>query len=190
VTGPRAFAITAAGALAVAGSLVLAQRVTAIDPAASEISFVAKQMGAAAEGRFRRFSARLDFDPGAPAVAKAQVEVDLDSIDTGFEEADTEAKKKSWFDTQRFPTATFVSTSIRTLGSGRYEVVGTLSIKGRTREIVAPVSVGQRGGRSVFEGAFTLLRLDYAIGEGAWSDTDTVANEVQIRFRITGAEAR
>jgi hypothetical protein len=30
-----------------------------------------------------------------------------------------------------------------------------------------------------------LKRLDYAIGEGVWSDTDTVANEVQVKFRIS-----
>ena len=60
----------------------------------------------------------------------------------------------------------------------------------RTRDVVAPVTVKQQGGLSVFEGAFPLRRLDYAIGEGAWSDTETVADEVQIKFRITGAAGR
>jgi hypothetical protein len=37
---------------------------------------------------------------------------------------------------------------------------------------------------TTYEGAFTLLRLQFKIGEGVWSDTDTVADEVQVRFRI------
>jgi len=38
----------------------------------------------------------------------------------------------------------------------------------------------------VFDGGFTLLRLQFGIGEGPWSDTETVANEVQVRFKLTG----
>jgi hypothetical protein len=34
------------------------------------------------------------------------------------------------------------------------------------------------------EGHFTLKRLQFKIGEGAWSDTDTVADEVLVRFKF------
>ena len=51
---------------------------------------------------------------------------------------------------------------------------------------MAPVTVKQEGTNTVFEGGFTLLRIAFGIGEGVWSDTDTVANEVQVRFRLVG----
>lgn len=35
---------------------------------------------------------------------------------------------------------------------------------------------------------FPIKRLDYGIGSGVWSDTDTVANEVQIRFHFAAAK--
>jgi hypothetical protein len=52
--------------------------------------------------------------------------------------------------------------------------------------VTAPFTFKPEGQGGTFEGAFTLKRLDYAIGEGAWKDTDTVANEVQVKFRISG----
>ena len=50
---------------------------------------------------------------------------------------------------------------------------------GRRGELAIPAGV-----RTV-DGQFTLKRLKYKIGEGAWSDTDTVADDVQVRFRFT-----
>jgi polyisoprenoid-binding protein YceI len=173
-------------ACSAAAAPALAQRITGIDPARSEIRFVSTQMNVPVEGRFRKFSGKLDFDPAKPAAAKAEVEVDLGSIDTGSEEADTEVKSKGWFNIAVFPTARFVSTAVKPLGANRFEVAGKLSIKGKGVDVAAPVTLKQEGGATVFEGTFTLLRLQYAIGEGVWSDIDTVANEVQVRFRFVG----
>jgi polyisoprenoid-binding protein YceI len=163
-----------------------AQRITAIDYERSEIRFAGRQMGVPAEGRFGRFSAQLDFDPANPAAGRAAVEIDLNSFDTGTPEADNEVKRKPWLYVAVFPSAIFVSSAIRTLGGNRYEAAGKLTIKGRTRAITAPFTVRKEGTFTVLEGAFTLLRLQFGIGEGPWADTDTVADEVQVRFRLTG----
>ena len=100
---------------------VRAQQVTGVDVAKSEIRFVTKQMNVPVEGKFRKFSAQVDFDPAKLASSKAQIEVDLGSIDTGSSEADTEVKGKAWFNLPVFPTAKFVSTGLKSLGGGRYE---------------------------------------------------------------------
>ena len=163
------------------------QAVNTIDQARSAMTFVATQMGVPAEGAFKRFTAKIDFDPAKLAASQARIEVELDSFDSGVAEVDTEVKRKGWFNTAQFPTATFVSSAVKSLGANRYEVAGKLTIKGRTRDVTAPFTVRQDGRATVFDGAFTLKRLDYGIGEGPWSDTDTVANEVQIRFKLTGA---
>ncbi len=169
---------------------VQAEPVQAIDPARSEVTFVARQMGVPAEGGFGRFTAQVTFDPARLAAARAQIEIELASIDTGVTEVDTEVKRRAWFDTAQFPTAKFVSSAVKPLGTGRYEVTGKLTIKGRTRDIAAPFTVTQLNGTTVFEGAFTLKRLEYGIGEGVWSDTETVADEVQIRFKLTGTDRK
>src|SRR5262245_29046855 len=165
-----------------------AQRVTAIDADQSAIIFVSKQMNVPVEGKFGKFSAQLAFDPTQPNQGRVQVEVDLGSIDTGSEEANDEVKSKGWFDVKNHPTARFVSSSVKSLGPGRYEVAGKLTIKGRSKDVSAPFTYKSAGAGGVFEGAFALKRLDYGIGEGAWSDTDTVANEVQIKFRLSATK--
>ena len=153
----------------------------------SRLSFVSKQMGVPVEGRFQKFAATLLFDPAKPAVASAKLELDLGSIDAGSPEANDEVAGKPWFNLKIFPTATFVSSTVKALGGERYELAGKLSIKGKTQEISAPLTFRQEGGNGVFDGSFTLKRLDFAIGEGIWSDIATVANEVHIKFHMVAA---
>jgi polyisoprenoid-binding protein YceI len=166
-----------------------AQRVTGVDPDKSAITFVSKQMNVPVEGRFGKFSAQLTFDPAQPSQGRVQVEVDLASIDTGSEEANDEVKSKGWFDVKNHPTARFVSSSVKSLGAARYEAAGKLTIKGRSKDVSAAFTFKPAGPGGVFEGTFALKRLDYGIGEGAWSDTDAVANEVQIKFRFSASVA-
>jgi len=49
---------------------------------------------------------------------------------------------------------------------------------------VVPVTLTQAGGLTTATGSFVLKRLDFKIGEGEWSDTSVVANDVQVRFKL------
>ena len=151
----------------------------------STINFVYQQMGVKLDGKFRKFAARLNFDPAKPTEAKATFDVDLASVDTGAPEGDDEVAGKPWFNTKAFPTAQFVSGPVKALGGNRYEVAGKLTIKGKTQDIVVPATFTAQGNTGVFDGAFTIRRGDFSIGEGAWAKFDIVANDVQIKFRIT-----
>lgn len=159
-------------------------------PEKSEIRFVSKQMNVPVEGSFRKFDVHLSFDPAKPEAGSTRITVHLAGIDAGSEEANAEARTKGWFDTPRFPAATFVSNKVKTLGPNRYEVAGTLTIKGRSQDVVAPVSFRQDGANAVLEGNFVVKRLQFAIGEGPWSDVETVADDVQVRFRVTAAPVK
>lgn len=150
----------------------------------STVDFGYKQMGVPLEGKFNKFSAQISFDPAKPASAQARIDIDVASIDTGSTEANEEVAGKLWFNTKAFPAASFVSTGIKVLGGNRYQATGKLSIKGKTLEVATPVTFQATGARGVFEGAFTIKRLDYAIGEGEWTDVSTVADEIQIKFHL------
>jgi len=171
--------------LLLAGHDAFAQRVTGVNLSQSSIKFVSKQMNVPVEGKFAKFALQLTFDAAKPSEGHVLVELELASIDTGSEEANEEVKGKGWFDVQRFPTARFVSSSVRSSGPGRYEASGKLTIKGRTKNVVVPFAFKTAEHLAVFDGAFALKRLDYGIGQGVWSDTDTVADEVEIKFHIT-----
>jgi polyisoprenoid-binding protein YceI len=139
------------------------------------------------DGAFKKFSSQLRFDPAAPQAASATIEVELASIDTGSDEGDEEAARKTWFNTKDFPTARFESTGVKALGGNKYEVAGKLTIKGTTRDVVVPATFAEQGKAGVFEGSLTIKRGDFSVGEGAWKAFDVVANDVVIKFRISAA---
>ena len=155
----------------------------------SSLAFVYKQMNVPVDGQFKSFRAKIAFDPAKPAAAKAEFEIDLASVDAGSKDANDEVAGKSWFNTKAFPIARFVATSIKPLGNNRFEVAGKMSIKGKTQDLSTPVTVTQQGNSATFDGSLVLKRADYGIGDGVWADFGTVANEIQIKFRLVASAA-
>ncbi len=153
-------------------------------PAQSEIIFVSKQMGVPVEGRFKKFDAKISFDPAKAATGKIAFTVDMGSATLGMKETDAELVKADWFNTAKFAQATFQSNSIKALGAGKFEVGGVLSIKGLNQNLVVPVSLSQTGVSTTAVGAFVLKRLAFKIGENEWSDTSMVADDVQVKFKF------
>lgn len=175
-----------AAALLVAFALpAAAQAPQKIDRTKSSIRFVTKQMNVPVEGQFKRFDATVAFDPARPEATRAEFEVELGSIDLGSDEGDTEAKRKPWLNVTAFPKAKFTTTSVKAAGPGKYVATGPLTIKGVSQDVSAPFTLAESGATRTVEGQFALKRLQYKIGEGPWADTDTVADEVLVRFRFT-----
>jgi len=161
----------------------------AMDPGKSQLAFAIKQMNVPSEGGFKRFVARASFDPAKPEAGSFRIEVDINSIDTGSDEGDSEVRRPVWFDSARHPKATFVSTSVRKEANGSYTALGNMFLKGQTRPFAAPFSLQrQPGGGWLAQGRFPLKRSDFGIGGGDWDDV--VANEADIRFRIILLPAR
>lgn len=175
--------------LASAALLALADPAAAQAPAAklmpgSEIGFVSKQMGVPVSGKFTRFDAQIAFDPRKPETGKVGFTIDIGSATIGDPETDRELPKAPWFNAAKFPQASFQSSSIKPLGGGKFEVAGKLAIKGNSQDVVVPVALTQSGGNSTATGAFAIKRLAFKIGEGEWTDTSMVADEVQVKFKL------
>ncbi len=156
----------------------------------SSVSFSFKQMGVGMDGHFAKFSTQLSFDPAKPEQTKASIEIDLASVDTGSGEADQEVVGKSWFNTGAFPKALFVAKQVKQTAPNAYEVLGTLTIKGRARDIKVAMKHTPQGKQGLLSGSFTLQRADYAIGEGMWSKFDVVANDIQVNFQLTAVAGK
>jgi polyisoprenoid-binding protein YceI len=159
-----------------------------VDIAKSSVSAVSKQMGVPVEGKFRKFNAQIDFNTAKPEASKASVEIDIPSFDLGSAEFNSEVMKKDWFNAAQYPKASFVSSSVKPAAGGKYDVAGKLTIKGKTADVVFPLTVKKEGAGQVFEGALPIKRLAFNIGEGEWKDTSMVADEVVIKFRVVSAQ--
>lgn len=153
-------------------------------PAESRIAFVSKQMGVPVEGLFRRFDAQIELDMKKPEQGSVALQIDTGSASFNAPQADAELPTANWFDVAHFPRASFRSESIRNLGDGRLEVVGTLKLKGQSRPVTVPVLVTQTQGTSTASGSFTVRRLEFRVGDGEWADVSMVADEVRVTFRL------
>jgi len=173
---------------AVAGPACAQQKLV---PAQSEISFTSKQMGVPVDGKFKAFDAQIAFDPKKPEAGNIVFAIDLSSAQIGDAETLAELAKPVWFDSKRVPKATFQSASVKAAGPGKFDIAGKLTIKGNVRDVVVPVTLTQAAGTTVAAGGFVIKRLDFKIGEGDWSDTSMVANDVQVKFKLalTGVAA-
>ena len=63
-------------------------------------------------------------------------------------------------------------------------MAGKLTIRDKTRDVQAPFAMTAQGANVQFDGSFIIKRADFGIGQGVWADFDTVANDVQIKFKV------
>jgi polyisoprenoid-binding protein YceI len=182
---PRLRALALVGALALAATDAPGQQ--AVDYTRSRISFVSRQMNVPVEGEFRKFVAQVNWDAARPETSAARVDIDAASFDMGEKSLNDEAVSRPFLDARNHPRAAFVSTAVKPLAPGRFEVAGRLTIKGVTRDVVVPFTVAAEGAGMVFDGAVTIRRLDFRVGEGEWTDTKILADDVQVRFRLVAA---
>ena len=155
-----------------------------LQPAQSELVFITKQMGVPVDGRFKKFDATLNLDPKKPETGSVAFSIDMASASLGVPESDAEMPKPIWFNTAKFPQATFQSTAIKGLGGGKFDVSGKISIKGTVRDLGVPVAIVQSGANSTATGSFVLKRIEFKIGEGEWVDPTVVANDVTVKFKL------
>ncbi len=153
-------------------------------PAQSEVQFTARQMGVPLEGHFKKFDAKVAFDPAKLATSKINFTVDTGSATLGSRETDAELPKPTWFNVPKFPQAAFESTAIKALGGGKFEVAGKLTIKGNAQNVVVPVTLAQNGASTTATGTLPIKRLAFKIGENEWADTSMVADDVTVKFKL------
>uniref|UniRef100_UPI004048C713 YceI family protein n=1 Tax=Roseivirga sp. TaxID=1964215 RepID=UPI004048C713 len=109
-----------------------------LDPAHSSILFNAKHSGISfVNGRFTSFEATVEGGTAEDfSNAKVSFTAQVSSIDTGVEGRDKHLKSADFFDMENHPTVTFESTSFTKSGGNSYKVVGNLTMRGNTKEVV------------------------------------------------------
>jgi polyisoprenoid-binding protein YceI len=108
--------------------------VWAIDPTHSEVSFSVRHlMVSKVRGTFRTFFGELKVAENL-LESSVSATIDLNSIDTNEPNRDAHLRSADFFEVEKYPAMTFVSTAIRSDGDD-YVLVGDLSLKGVTRPV-------------------------------------------------------
>lgn len=118
------------------GTLAFAQRVAyGIDPAHSNVDFAIKHMAiSTVHGQFAIKDGTVDFDAKNVANSSVMAVLDVASVTTGNTQRDAHLKSADFFDTAKYPLASFKSSRIAKAGDG-YDVFGDLTLHGVTRPV-------------------------------------------------------
>jgi polyisoprenoid-binding protein YceI len=111
-----------------------------IDSSHSSVHFSVRHLVIAkVRGSFTRWSGAVQVPDGDFSRAAVDVTIDASSIDTGVEQRDAHLKSPDFFDVAEFPELRFVAKDVRSRSGSDVDVVGDLTIKGITREVVLRV---------------------------------------------------
>lgn len=155
------------------------------DQAHSEVDFSILHLAISkVHGRFGNISGEIILDKADISKSKANVTIDVSSLDTGMSSRDSVLKSDSFFDVSKFPTATFVSTSVTKNGDG-LKIAGNLTLRGITRPVVltvdgpnGPVTGPDHKQHAGFSATTEINRKDFGIG--ASFPTSVVGDQVKL----------
>ena len=167
-----------------------------IDPQHTSVTFSVRHLFTKVSGRFDKFGGTINFDPKNPSAAKAEGSIDVTSINTNVEKRDTHLKSKDFFDVEKFPKITFVSTGVSDVNaeSKTGKLHGKLKIHGVEKDVVLDVAFLGEGSdpwgnkKAGFSATTTINRKDFGLN---WNETlETggvlVGDEVQIEISAEG----
>jgi polyisoprenoid-binding protein YceI len=138
-------------------------------------------------GQFSGATGSLQLDPAKLGTSKLDISIPVDSVTTTVSKLTDELKGDKWFDTTKFPKATFVSTQVVPTAEGA-TVTGNLTLHGVTKPVVLHVRFIGAGVNPIdkaytvgFEATGTIKRSDF----GVTTYLPAVGDEVQLS--IAGA---
>ena len=105
------------------------------DKAHTTVGFVARHMLSKVRGRFNEFDGTVVIGDGLDD-SSVEIEIDAASVETKTDMRDDHLRSGDFFDVERFPKITFRSREVRPTGGNTFQLVGDLTIKDITREVV------------------------------------------------------
>ncbi len=178
--------------LLVTVSVASAQEATlwAVDKSHSAVTFKIRHFFTPIAGSFSDWDGVIRFDAANLKGSSINVSINASSVNTANERRDAHLRTADFFETEKYPTMRFVSTSIQKTGENSFVAVGNLTIKETTKEIRLPFTfLGSmphpRGGTVAgFKANYQILRNDYGVGTGSYVETSTIGNEVDIEILL------
>lgn len=146
-----------------------AARTFAIDKAHSEVLFQVRHLVTKVRGRFTDFNGTITFDPADPGRSSVAFSINAASVDTAAPDRDQHLRSDDFFAVEKYPTLTFTSSRVTRTGDDRYDVAGTLTIRGVAKDVTLPViylgdATDPWGNARVgFETELTVNRKDFGL---------------------------
>jgi len=185
-------ALPAAAPPAAAPAPAPALETWAVDAGHSSLVFKVQHMGVSNfYGRFNELSGRIALAEQA-AQSSVSFTVQAGSVDTNSGKRDQHLMSPDFFSAKEFPTIEFKSASVKPAGDKAWDVAGTLTLHGVSRDLAVQVhetgrlaADDRRPALAGFETRFTIKRsdfgMDYGVENGALGDEVEVVLAIEAR---------
>ena len=162
-----------------------------MDPDHSTVGFRIQHIVGYVPGVFARFSGDVEYDPQAPEASQFYLLIDSASVHTGVPARDEHLRSADFLDVARAPRIIFSSRRVERLTGNMLNVVGDLTIKDVTAEIVVPVRILGIADHPFTEqmpdtrvlglhAAFSINRLDFHVGEEKWTSMGVMGDRIDL----------
>ena len=172
-----------------------------IDPAHTLVEFSAKHMMITkVKGRFGAVTGTIMMDAASPDRSSVTADIDTTSIDTGVGQRDDHLRSADFLDVATYPSITFRSRTVEGAAvreGDRFRVVGDLTIRGTTREVVLDATFDGAGRdpwggeRASFSAETTIDRRDFGLTWNQALETGgiLVSNEIRLSLEVQAVKA-
>ena len=182
------FALTLALLLLFGQNALAAARAWELDTDHSNVYFSIEHIYAKVQGRFAAIAATVHFDPANLKESRFDFEIKVDSIDTGIKQRDDHLRSADFFASSDHPLITFTSNAVTAAGEGVYQVAGTLTVKGKSRDLILPLTLAgvkdhpTTPGKQVagFNGRLSVDRLALGVGDGKFYKMGLIGKDVDV----------
>lgn len=166
------------------GASLRAQPLWQVDSAS--ITFEIKNAGLPVHGSFAGLEADVRFDPDHLERSVIVASIDCSTVNSGIELRNRHLRKHDYFDVDHYPRIRMEAVHMEKNEPGKFSGTFVLELKGIRKEISMPFTLSRRAQSATLAGAFTINRLDYAIGEPSVILADEVV--VHVSLEISPAE--
>ncbi len=166
---------------------VSAQSTWKVDKNHSKLTFTITHLAVSdVEGLFKDFDVTVVTTKPDFSDAKFNLAAQTATINTEIEKRDNHLKSADFFEVDKYPTMSFVSTGItKGAGANRYKLKGNLTLHGVTKPVVMDLwyrgTIAGQGGKEVagFQLTGEIKRSDFSFGSKFTSPM--LSDEVQIK---------
>lgn len=135
----------AMAAIAIATPLFAATETYTLDPGHTYVLWHISHFGFSNPSGKWMAQGTLVADEAKPETSKLNVTIQVADIDTGIAKLDEHLKGKDFFDTETYPTATFVSKKVTMTGKDTAKVQGILTMHGVSKPVTLDVKLNKIG---------------------------------------------
>jgi len=165
-----------------------------LDKAHSVVEFTVKHLAISkVRGTFADYDAKFWYEPGKPENWKVEATIQAASISTNNEDRDNHLRSEDFFEVEKYPTITFVSTGVEMTGEDTAKLMGDLTIHGVTKPVVLDLEINgmvefMGTTKAGFEASTKINRKDFGLTWHKALETGglVVSDEVQISLQIEG----